>query len=128
MTNLVNNSLVHAFEQRDHGQILIRAEALQEDFVRLTVSDDGVGITAELQERIFEPFFTTKMGRGGTGLGLHIVHNLVTHVLGGTITLESTPGTGAAASCCRFRCRRQIEPIRTKNNYASNCFSRKNKR
>ena len=95
LTNLVNNSLVHAFEQRDHGQILIRAEALQEDFVRLTVSDDGVGITAELQERIFEPFFTTKMGRGGTGLGLHIVHNLVTHVLGGTITLESTPETGS---------------------------------
>ena len=96
LTNLVNNSLTHAFEQRDHGQIMIRAETPREDSVRLTVSDDGHGIAAELQERIFEPFFTTKMGRGGTGLGLHIVHNLVTHILGGTITLESEPGKG----CC----------------------------
>ena len=61
----------------------------------LRVADDGNGIPADLRDRIFNPFVTTKMGRGGTGLGLHIAYNAVTHVLGGTLTVRSEEGVGA---------------------------------
>jgi two-component system, cell cycle sensor histidine kinase and response regulator CckA len=62
--------------------------------VRLTVSDTGVGMDAELSRRIFEPFFTTKEERRGIGLGLTVVQSLVNR-LGGTITVESEPGRGS---------------------------------
>ena len=58
-------------------------------------SDDGCGIAAHHLHRIFEPFFTTARGRGGTGLGLHIVYNLITQQLGGRISCESQLGAGA---------------------------------
>ena len=48
----------------------------------------------EVRERVFDPFFTTKMGRGGTGLGMHIVHTIVTRVLRGQITVTSQVGVG----------------------------------
>jgi signal transduction histidine kinase len=64
--------------------------------VTITVTDNGIGITPEHQRRIFDPFFTTRLGRGGSGLGLNIVHNLVTDVLGGTIDVDSDPDAGTA--------------------------------
>jgi signal transduction histidine kinase len=64
--------------------------------LQLTVEDDGVGIPAEILPRIFDPFFTTKRGRGGTGLGLHIVYNLVDQTLGGSIEAISEPGHGTS--------------------------------
>ena len=57
-------------------------------------SDDGIGMPAGDLRRIFDPFFTTKRGAGGTGLGMHIVYNLVTQMLGGTIEVFSTEGRG----------------------------------
>ena len=60
----------------------------------LRVSDNGVGIDAPILKRVFEPFFTTRLGQGGSGLGLYIVYNLVSGVLGGSIDVESTPGQG----------------------------------
>jgi signal transduction histidine kinase len=60
----------------------------------LTYSDDGCGIAPEMQDRIFEPFFTTARAKGSTGLGLHIVFNIVTGTLGGTVTCCSAPGQG----------------------------------
>ena len=60
----------------------------------LGTSDDGKGISAENLPKIFDPFFTTGRDRGGTGLGLHIVYNLVTARLQGTIDVESRPGAG----------------------------------
>jgi PAS domain S-box-containing protein len=92
--NLINNTLAHAFEQRDSGTITIRAEELEGDQVEIVFSDNGVGMPEDVLRHVFDPFFTTKMGRGGTGLGMNIVYNIVTGVLGGRITIDSRPGLG----------------------------------
>jgi signal transduction histidine kinase len=104
VTNLVMNALLHAFEGRAAGTITIEAEA-DEDDVLLTVRDDGVGMAKADLHRFFDPFFTTKRGAGGTGLGAHIVFNLVTGVLGGTIQVTSEPGAGL---CARMRLPRTL--------------------
>ena len=98
LTNLLTNALSHAFEGRAQGRIEILAAREGLDQLSLQVADDGVGIVPELLGRIFDPFVTSKLGRGGNGLGLHIVWNTVTAVLGGTISVVSAPGEGA-----RFR-------------------------
>ena len=77
-------------------RIRIEAEALASGRVVTRVADNGGGIVEELLPRIFDPFVTTRMGSGGTGLGLHIAHNLVVQVLGGSISVVSRPGEG----CC----------------------------
>lgn len=102
LTNLVMNSVVHAFEGRDHGQIEIRALA-HEHMVHLSYSDDGVGMSADARKRIFDPFFTTRRGQGGSGLGMHIVYNLVTRSLGGSIRLQ--PSETGVAFDIRFPCK-----------------------
>lgn len=94
--NLVNNALVHGFDSRAAGVVRIEAAAEVPDLVRLTVKDNGRGIPEEHQSRIFDPFFTTRLGQGGSGLGLHIVFNIVTRVLGGQVAVISRPGEGAA--------------------------------
>lgn len=94
LTNLVTNALRHGFENRDHGQINIKAHQAEDGWIYIQVADDGVGIPQELQSKVFTPFVSTRLGQGGSGLGLHIAHNLVTHVLGGSITLESTAESG----------------------------------
>ena len=93
-TNLISNSLIHAFapDQRGHIEIDVAESAGQ---VAILYSDDGCGMPAEHLARIFDPFFTTKRGSGGSGLGMHIVYNLVSQVLGGTIEVTSSPGNGA---------------------------------
>ncbi|UUZ53781.1 hypothetical protein LP419_35085 [Massilia sp. H-1] len=63
--------------------------AVEQGRLTLGLRDNGAGIAAPVLGRVFEPFFTTRMGQGSTGLGLHIVHNLVTNVLGGTIEARS---------------------------------------
>ncbi|MCM2478392.1 hypothetical protein G4L37_02770 [Serpentinimonas maccroryi] len=95
LANLVQNALVHGLQGCASGRIRIEAAALEGEQFALSVSDDGQGIAQHLQDRVFEPFFTTRLGQGGSGLGLHIVHNLVTGVLGGRLALESSPGQGA---------------------------------
>ncbi|WP_370980705.1 sensor histidine kinase [Agaribacterium sp. ZY112] len=94
VTNLLNNTLIHAFDGREQGRVQIKAGREGDDECRIEVSDNGVGIPVANVKRIFDPFFTTKLGEGGNGLGMHIVHNLVTGVLGGTIELSSVPGEG----------------------------------
>ncbi len=64
------------------------------DYVALTVSDEGGGITPEVMDHLFEPFFTTRGAQSGTGLGLAVVHGVVSE-LGGAIDVRSTPGHGA---------------------------------
>ena len=94
ITNFVNNAVLHAFDGRRTGNIILRASQPQEGEVRLSVSDDGNGIPEEYVRRIFDPFFTTKLGQGGSGLGLNIVYNIVTSILGGRISVESRVGAG----------------------------------
>lgn len=93
ITNLVINSLIHGYMHRKEGKIYICAYR-RGDRLQLQYRDDGQGIAAEHLGRIYEPFFTTARDRGGTGLGLHIVYNLVTQRLKGLIHHESTPTQG----------------------------------
>jgi signal transduction histidine kinase len=93
LTNFIVNSLTHAFGESQAGLIRI-AVARNDGMLSLTYSDDGCGIAPEVQDRIFEPFYTTARAKGSTGLGLHIVFNIVTGTLGGTITCCSAPGQG----------------------------------
>ena len=96
LTNLVLNSLAHAFPDRRAGNMYLAAKRVGRDQVEIHFADDGTGMTEEVKRRAFEPFFTTRRGHGGTGLGLHIVYNLVTRRLGGRLRLESAPGRGTS--------------------------------
>ncbi|MDC8787085.1 sensor histidine kinase [Roseateles koreensis] len=96
LTNLMINALVHGFDGRDHGVLTLQCRRLSPGEAELTVTDDGGGMDEAVRRRIFDPFFTTKLGTGGSGLGMHIVHNLVTHVLGGQIEVISSPGQGSS--------------------------------
>jgi len=93
LTNLVVNALSHAFEPGQPGLMRIRVDRFGE-MLRVRFDDTGRGIPTENLAKIFDPFFTTRRGQGGTGLGLHIVFNLVHQTLGGSISVESAPGTG----------------------------------
>lgn len=95
ITNLVTNSLIHAFGDDEEGTIRIGAEENGGQVV-IRYSDDGKGMEEKNRKRIFDPFFTTKRGSGGSGLGMHILFNLVTQTLGGTVVCESAPGEGAS--------------------------------
>ncbi|UBF29652.1 HAMP domain-containing histidine kinase [Kovacikia minuta CCNUW1] len=75
-------------------QIRIQTEHLENDSVRITISDNGPGIPQAAQERLFEPFFTTKPIGVGTGLGLSISHQIVTETHSGQISCHSTPESG----------------------------------
>lgn len=93
ITNLILNSLTHAYPKNESGRIRFLLEQ-QEDHVMIEYSDDGCGIPAEHVTKIFDPFFTTARNRGGIGLGMYIVYNLVTQKLRGTIQCESRVGVG----------------------------------
>jgi two-component system, NtrC family, sensor kinase len=95
LTNLVMNSIIHAYPQGKQGVIQIDVTK-DNDAVRLRYQDDGQGISAEHLPRIFDPFFTTQPGKGGSGLGLHIVYNLVSQTLGGRIRAVSETNKGTA--------------------------------
>lgn len=95
--NLVMNALTHAFSSEPSGTVHISA-TLVEGCVRLSLRDDGKGISADNLEKIFDPFFTTNRQGGGTGLGLNIVYNAVTGTLGGHIHCESVEGEGTIFS------------------------------
>lgn len=94
--NLVLNALTHAFpEGGAPGHVRISAKAMPGDHVQLDVSDDGQGMSPDVLARIYDPFYTTKLGQGGSGLGMYIVHSLVTGTLAGSLSANSAPGQGA---------------------------------
>ncbi|MFN0317569.1 MAG: ATP-binding protein [Burkholderiales bacterium] len=89
LTNLLLNSLQHAFDPGASGAIVITAKPAGDDEVEIRYQDDGRGIPQALHDKIFQPFFTTRRGAGGSGLGLHLVYNIVTRRLGGMIAVEN---------------------------------------
>lgn len=91
--NLVNNAYLHAFEGRTDGVLTISAR-LDGDQVEMRFADNGVGMPPDQLDKLFEPFFSTKIGKGGTGLGMAIVKNLVHKTLCGRVVAQSTPGHG----------------------------------
>lgn len=95
LTNLVMNAVAHAYDEGQSGHLTLAVDQ-RPDGLRFTFTDDGKGIACTEQGRVFEPFYTTRRSRGSTGLGLHIVYNLVTGVLQGRIDIESMPGTGTS--------------------------------
>ncbi len=103
LANLVQNAMLHAFNGSATGNIAIVASvegigaAAQ---VVLQVRDDGLGMSEHTRHHAFDPFFTTRMGQGGSGLGLSVSHRLATSILGGSLSLESTPGSGSCFTFC----------------------------
>lgn len=93
VSNLVMNSLIHAFRPGQNGEIVISAQCSGK-LVELRYRDNGCGMSEAVRTRVFEPFFTTRRGHGGSGLGLHVVYNLVTQLLKGSIRVESAPDQG----------------------------------
>jgi signal transduction histidine kinase len=94
LTNLFLNAANHAFVDGRSGTISITARARGPDDIEIIFADDGAGMTPDVQRQAFDPFFTTRRDEGGTGLGLHIVYNLVTQQLGGRMMLDSRLGQG----------------------------------
>ena len=100
LSNLINNSVTHAFPagwQDPRIRIEVRIEG--DDLVAV-YSDNGQGMSEQVARRVFEPFFTTNRQGGGSGLGMHIVYNLVHQQLHGRVALQTEPGQG-----CRFTLR-----------------------
>ncbi len=93
ITNLVMNSISHGYQPKQNGQLHLHIDRVDEQLM-ITYHDDGCGIAQEHLGQIFEPFFTTARARGGSGLGLHIVYNLVTQKLLGQIEVKSQIGKG----------------------------------
>jgi ligand-binding sensor domain-containing protein/signal transduction histidine kinase len=94
LSNLLLNAYYHAFDERQDKRVDIKVK-LHDELIYLDVSDNGNGISKEQQSKIFDPFYTTKRNRGGSGLGLHIIKNVVDKVLRGSINCESKPGEGS---------------------------------
>jgi signal transduction histidine kinase len=94
LTIVLLNSVAHAFPVGKEGRVAIKARASGEDSVEILLSDDGCGMSADVRRQAFDPFYTTRRDLGSTGLGLHIVHNIVTNRLGGRLNLDSSPGAG----------------------------------
>ncbi|MDY8110166.1 ATP-binding protein [Fulvimarina sp. 2208YS6-2-32] len=94
LTNLLTNAYAHGFGDRKSGHVQVSVESRKGGGVSIAFADDGAGIEPAVRRRIFDPFVTTGRAKGSTGLGLHIVHNIVTGILGGRIDVESERGKG----------------------------------
>ncbi|WP_417437333.1 ATP-binding protein [Idiomarina abyssalis] len=94
LINLIVNSMIHAFDGYDHGQIDISFSMQNDSELEMVYADNGKGVPSDISRKIFDPFVTTKRGSGGSGLGLHLVYNLVTQVLGGNIHFFSEEKNG----------------------------------
>ena len=93
ISNLITNSLIHGYEENQKGTIKITVK-INENNILISYSDDGSGIPEENVSKIFDPFFTTRRGSGGSGLGLHLVFNIITQQLKGEILLSNKQTKG----------------------------------
>ncbi len=96
IVNFINNALVHAFDERQHGSMRLSARLIDEQMVEILFADDGCGMSEEVARHVFDPFFTTKLGQGGNGLGMHIAYNIATQLLGGEITVKTALDQGTS--------------------------------
>lgn len=94
VSNLFNNSVIHAYPDGKSGKLSLDV-ARTDQGICITYQDDGCGMSQEVQAQVFQPFFTTKRGKGGSGLGMNIVSNIVTQVLKGEISIDSQEGRGS---------------------------------
>ncbi|CAD5291108.1 Signal transduction histidine kinase [Alteromonas sp. 38] len=93
VTNMIVNSLVHGFEDTNDGKITLDVSA-DNNTIEMRYGDNGKGLSNDDLDKLFDAFFTTKRGEGGSGLGTHIMYNLVTQSLSGHIEAQSKPGEG----------------------------------
>lgn len=94
-TNLIVNASIHAFDENSiEPKIEVNVSQPVENELEIKFSDNGKGMSEDVIKKAFDPFFTTKRGQGGSGLGLHLVYNLVTHKLKGRISIQSEIGKG----------------------------------
>lgn len=93
LINLIVNSIIHGFEHKSEGIININIMMLSGQ-LHINYKDNGKGVDKVVKNKIFDPFITTKRGEGGSGLGLHLVYNLVTQALNGNINFDSEVGHG----------------------------------
>ncbi|MDP3133264.1 MAG: PAS domain S-box protein [Burkholderiaceae bacterium] len=100
LTNLIQNAVTHGLDGQPQGTVWLRGHAQGSDWV-LSVEDDGRGIAPDALARVFDPFYTTRLGQGGSGLGLHLAHHVVSGVLGGRVEASNRPEGGA---CFRLHC------------------------
>ena len=96
LTNLMMNSLIHGFDEGDNGVINITATQNEKNSVTIIYKDNGKGMNQKTLSQIFDPFFTTKRSKGGSGLGMHLLYNLVSQKLKGSVTVDSSPGKGVS--------------------------------
>lgn len=94
LTNLIMNTIYHAFADSQQDRLIEIEVERDERGLRILFRDNGRGVSAEVLAKLFEPFFTTRRLEGGTGLGLHLVYNLVTQSLKGRIQASSEEGQG----------------------------------
>ena len=92
ITNFINNSLMHAFDENEKGEMKVSV-SIEKENLKIVYTDNGKGIPQENLKKVFDPFFTTNM-QVGTGLGMNITYNIITQHLGGEVSLESTVGEG----------------------------------
>jgi PAS domain S-box-containing protein len=101
LTILVQNALLHGLQDRTEGGVVqIECEQEADDMLLVYVTDNGMGIPESVRPKVFDPFFTTRLGQGGSGLGLHIAHNLASELLGGALELLPTDGSSAITRFC----------------------------
>lgn len=93
LQNLITNAINHAFANTSRGDVLISAYQ-KGDNIELRVKDNGSGIAKEVQETLFDPFVTTARHSGNTGLGMHLVHQWVTNIMGGRIMFTTKENEG----------------------------------
>lgn len=94
-SNLINNTVIHGFCGSDHEKIEITVNKTGSQLM-IIYQDNGSGMVEETRKKIFEPFYTTERGNGGTGLGMHIVYNIIVKLFKGSIICHSRPGRGTS--------------------------------
>ncbi len=93
--NLLSNAIDAVEQSVGMPKISIRTEVVNSSWVRITIADNGLGISPAIISKLFDPFFTTKSVGKGTGLGLSISYQIVVDRHHGKLFCNSTPGEGA---------------------------------